>query len=78
MSTVTLSSGRTIDLREPTAGELRGVKLLDLMQLDPGAAGVVVERVSELTRAEFDALAIQDATRIMAALLDFFPRDLTA
>ena len=43
--TVTLSDGRTLTLREPRATDLRGVKLLDLLQLEPAAAAPLVERV---------------------------------
>jgi len=78
MSTVTLSDGREITLREPKAGELRGIKILDLLQLDAGAAAMVVERTTEMTAAEFYALGMVDAARIMRGLVDFFPQDLAA
>lgn len=78
MSTVTLSTGREITLREPKAGELRGVKLLDLLQLDAAAAALVVDRTTELSAAEFYALGMTDAARIMRVLVDFFPQDLAA
>lgn len=78
MITVTLSDGREITLREPKAGELRGVKLLDLLQLDAGAAALVVDRTTELSAAEFYSLGMTDAARIMRGLVDFFPQDLAA
>ena len=76
MSTVTLSDGREITLREPKGGELRGIKLLDLLQLNTAAAALVVERTTEMSAAEFYDLGMVDATRIMRGLVDFFPRDL--
>lgn len=70
--TVTLSSGREIVLREPMAGDLRGVKLLDLLQLDVSAAASVVERVSELSAVEMYALSGADAVAVMTGLVGFF------
>jgi hypothetical protein len=72
MTTVTLSTGRTLDLREPTAGELRGIKLLDVLQLDAGAHAALVERLSELSAAEFYALKAPDAMAVMTGIVGFF------
>ena len=71
-ATITLSSGRVVDLRAPTAGELRGLKLLDVLQLDTGAHAPLVERISDLTAAEFYALASPDAMKVMTCVLGFF------
>jgi hypothetical protein len=76
MTTVTLSTGCVLELREPKAGELRGIKLLDLLQLDAAAHAQVVERTTEMTAAEFYALSMSDAARIMRGVIDFFPPDL--
>lgn len=70
--TVTLSSGRAIDLREPMASDLRGVKVLDLLQLDIGAAAPVIERVSDLSAGEVYALGGGDAMALMSGLVGFF------
>ena len=72
MSTVTISTGRTLDLREPTAGELRGIKLLDVLQLDAGAHAALVERMSDLSAAEFYALKAPDAMAVMTGVVGFF------
>ena len=72
MGAVTLTDGRVVELREPTAGDLRGVKLLDLLQLDPAAAAPVVERVSDLTALELYALSARDAMAVMTELVGFF------
>jgi hypothetical protein len=61
-----------VEIREPTAGELRGIKLLDLLQLDTGAAGPVLERVSDLTALELYALSARDAMAVMSELVSFF------
>ncbi|MCU0843162.1 MAG: phage tail assembly protein [Thiobacillaceae bacterium] len=72
MTTVTLSTGRPLDLREPTAGELRGIKLLDVLQLDAGAHAALVERLSDLSAVEFYALKAPDAMAVMAGIVGFF------
>lgn len=69
--TVNLSDGRAITLTMPTAGQLRGVKLLDVLQFDTAAHALVVDRCSNLTAAEFQALAIPDAMRLMEATIGF-------
>jgi len=68
---VTLSDGRSIEIREPKASDLRGVKLLDVLQLDTGACAPVLERVSELTAAEFYTLKASDALALMTELVGF-------
>jgi hypothetical protein len=70
--TVTLSDGRTLTLRAPRAGQLRGVKLLDVLQLDTGACAPVLERITDLSAAEFYALGAADALVLMTALVGFF------
>lgn len=71
-ATVTLADGRQITLREPRAGELRGVKLLDVLQLDTAAHAVVIERVSALSALEFYALTPADAMALMTEVVGFF------
>lgn len=69
--TVTLSDGRKVVLREPTAGDLRGVQLLDAMQFNPGAYGKILERISDFPVADFYALKMRDAREIMVGVLGF-------
>lgn len=71
-ASVTLSTGRVVALRAPTAAELRGVKLLDLLQLDVSAHAQVVERISDLSALELYALGAADALAIMSAVVGFF------
>lgn len=72
MASVTLSDGREIELREPMAGELRGIKLLDVLQLDVSAHAELVPRISEMERAQFLALNPRDAIAIMTENVGFF------
>lgn len=71
-TTVTLSEGRAVELRAPKAGELRGVKLLDLLQLDPSAHAPVVERISDLSALEFYELNPADTLALMTVVVGFF------
>jgi hypothetical protein len=68
---VVLSNGKSIELREPMASDLRGVKLLDVLQLDAGACAPVIERVSDMPAAEFYTLKAVDALAIMTELVGF-------
>lgn len=70
--TVTLSDGRVITLREPKAGELRGIKLVDVLQMDAAAHAPLVDRISDLTAAEFYALSGFDTMNIMSEIVLFF------
>lgn len=55
------------DLRKPCAGELRGVKLFDLMQGDTGAYIEVLPRVTNpaLTKTQAASLDLSDILQIM-------------
>lgn len=59
-----------IALREPSAGELRGIKLLDLMQGETSALMELLPRISQpvLTKAEAHALSLKDLAQVMNAL----------
>ena len=60
-------------LRKPTAGELRGLSLVQLMNGDAGSVMVVLPRISTLTDAEVRGLDVADlsacALEIAAFLL---------
>lgn len=68
---VCLSGGREVVLRRATAGELRGVKMIDILQLDTAAHAVLIPRISDLTAAEFYALDMCDAFAIMGEVVSF-------
>jgi len=82
MSTVQLSKpvtrGETeitsVTLREPRAGELRGLKLTDIVQLDVTALITLVPRISDpaLTPDEVAGLSPRDFTQLGGAVVGFF------
>ncbi|WP_027818836.1 phage tail assembly protein [Paraburkholderia bannensis] len=56
--------GQTIDkltLRKPSAGELRGVSLADLVNLDVSALSKVLPRITTPTLTEFDVAQLDPA-----------------
>ena len=59
-----------IVLREPSAGELRGIKLFDLVQGDAGAIAELLPRISTpaLSKPEALALKMRDLTAAMSAI----------
>lgn len=59
-----------IALREPSAGELRGIKLFDLMQGDAAAVAELLPRISTpaITKAEALALKMRDLTAAMTVI----------
>lgn len=63
-----------IRIREPGAGELRGLKLFDVIQLDVGTLHELLPRLTQplLTKDEVRALRLCDLLKAGAALLTFF------
>lgn len=63
----------TITIRKPKAGELRGVALTDLMQMDVTALSRVLPRVSEpvLTEKEIAELEPADLVQLGGGLVGF-------
>ena len=64
----------TVQLRRPTAGELRGLQLQPLMQGDVNAIIAVIPRLSmpPLIQAEVEALDIGDFAAMTGAVSGFF------
>ncbi|MBV8973401.1 MAG: phage tail assembly protein [Sphingomonadaceae bacterium] len=62
-----------VSLRRPKAGELRGVKLLDLVQMETGALRQVLPRISTptLNDADFDGLDPADLMAFAAEVAGF-------
>jgi hypothetical protein len=81
MKTITLDTpikrGETeitsINLRKPAAGELRGLNLTDLLQMDVIAVTRVLPRISDptLTEAEVSALDPADFTTLASEVAGF-------
>ena len=62
-----------VGLRKPLAGDLRGIKLLDVIQIDMAAVGEIIPRISTtgMTKAEFFKLDLSDAMNISEAVNGF-------
>ena len=67
------TSVTTITLRKPRAGQLRGIKLTDLMQMDVAATAQVLPRISDpvLTEQEINAMDPADFVQISAGVAGF-------
>ncbi len=65
-----------VQLRKPMAGELRGVKLTELLQMDVGALQAVLPRITlpTLTTAEVQQLDPADLTELGTQVVGFFMR----
>lgn len=63
----------TVTLRKPSAGELRGVTLTDLLQMDVSALTKVVPRISDsaLTEIEVSRMDPADLVQIGGAVAGF-------
>ena len=65
---------KKLTLRQPKAGELRGLSLARLMQMDVGAIITVVPRISQpiLDEAEVAALGPVDFAAVAQEVVGFF------
>jgi len=63
-----------ITLRKPKTGELRGLKRMDLLQLDEAQTAILLTRISEpaLTEVDIADMDIVDSTKLMVEVLAFF------
>lgn len=63
-----------LTLRKPATGELRGIKLMDLMQMDVNALGVLLPRIAQptITKADVDAMDLADVLELGVAVIGFF------
>lgn len=64
-------------LREPKSGELRGLQLTSVFQMDTGTMLNLIPRISDLTPDELVALPIRDFTKLCVETLGFFGEGLT-
>jgi hypothetical protein len=62
-----------LTLRKPSTGELRGLKLMDLLQMDVNALGMLLPRIAQptITKADIDALDPVDTTALGLAVIGF-------
>ncbi|OFU98026.1 phage tail protein [Stenotrophomonas sp. HMSC10F07] len=63
-----------VKLRKPNAGELRGIKLADLLQIDVSAMAALLPRITEptLTTADVNKLDPADLVAIGTLAAGFF------
>lgn len=62
----------TVTLRRPHAGELRGLSVSDLLQMDVSANIKLLPRISELAEHQVAALDPADLTQLASAVAGFF------
>ena len=64
----------SFSMRKPSAGELRGVKLFDMMQGDTAAYIEVLPRVTTpaLTKSQASSLDLSDILQVMEKVGDWF------
>lgn len=63
---------KTVELRKPKAGELRGLKLSDVLTLDVDTINELLPRISNLNTRDIHNLEMEDYTAISSELLGFF------
>ena len=63
----------TVDLRKPTAGELRGLSLADLLRMEVAALETVIPRISSpvLTKQDVGKMDPADLMQCGVAVADF-------
>lgn len=61
-----------IEMREPSSGELRGLKIFDVVQMDVNACRQLVPRITTMTANDFDSLSPKDLTTICNECAAFF------
>ncbi|MDM3892800.1 MULTISPECIES: phage tail assembly protein [Pseudomonas] len=60
-----------VELRKPSSGELRGIQLADLLQMDVGALIKLLPRITPLTEAEVRALDPADLVALGVKVTGF-------
>lgn len=63
---------KTVELRAPKAGELRGLNNFDVIQANVTAHQTLVPRISNITVNEFDALDPADLMAVQQEVIAFF------
>ena len=65
----------SVELRAPDAGTLRGLKVVDVLQMDVTQHTVLIPRISNITAPEFEQLSkdsLSDAVEVMREVTYFF------
>lgn len=63
---------KQVELREPGAGELRGLDNFSVLRMDVNAHRTLVPRISNITANEFDALKPKDLLAVQQEVVAFF------
>ncbi|EOG5640798.1 phage tail assembly protein [Pseudomonas aeruginosa] len=61
-----------VELREPSAGELRGLDMFDVIRMNVTAHRSLIPRISNLTANEFDQLLPRDLLNVQTEVVGFF------
>lgn len=64
---------KKVTLRKPKAGEMRGLKTMEILQMDVAAHRVLVPRICpEISANVFDELDPENLTAIQSGVVNFF------
>ena len=63
---------KSIELREPMAGELRGLSMLEVVQLNTNAITILAPRISDLTETHMVNMGASDLLAVGGAIAGFF------
>ncbi|WP_022940126.1 phage tail assembly protein [Psychromonas hadalis] len=63
---------KSVELREPRAGEMRGLSFTNIMQLDVDTMTVLIPRISDLTERQMLNLSPVNMTPLFTGVVGFF------
>ncbi len=61
-----------VEFREPDTGALRGLKVVDVLNMDVAQHSLLIPRISNITRPEFEGLKLKDSLAVMQEVNGFF------
>lgn len=61
-----------IELRKPCAGDLRGLTLVDVVQMDFAACGTLLTRISCLNERDLLNIDVENLTPLLLQIAGFF------
>lgn len=61
-----------VTMREPGAGELRGLDMFDVIRMNVTAHRTLVPRIANITANEYDMLAPKDLMALQTEVVAFF------
>ena len=60
-----------VELREPRAGELRGLELMSIVRMDVNSLSILLPRICDLNANEIDQLHPADLTKLASEITVF-------